>query len=202
MPSLNEFLTIKQNSESLYKDKGSKHFGYSFKINSREEVKLITDRLRNENPKCNHVCYAYRLVENDQLIEFSSDDGEPNNSAGAPILGQLKSRSLHNTLVCVVRYFGGTKLGVSGLINAYKSTANEVLEISESKIYTILYLTTISVESAILGNVLSFLSRENISIKSQTYSTSHEIAVCTNSSELEKIKAKFETIVAIKWEKI
>ena len=201
MPDFTEFSTIKRNSESLFKDKGSKHFGYSYRINSKEEVKKITDRLRIENPKCNHVCYAYRLIENEQLLEFSTDDGEPSNSAGAPILGQLKSKELFNTLVAVVRYFGGTKLGVSGLIHAYKTTAAEVLELSESRIYSVTYHVIISVDSKMLGSILSFLSRHAISIVNQTYSTLHEITVHTNSSELERIRTKFGTIVQIKWEK-
>lgn len=196
-----EFLTIKRNSESLFKDKGSKHFGYSFRINSKEEAKSIIDQLRIENPKCNHVCYAYRLIENEQLIEFSTDDGEPSNSAGAPILGQLKSKKHFNTLVAVVRYFGGTKLGISGLINAYKTTAADVLDLSESMTYSVNYLVTISLDSKLLGTILSFLSRQDISIINQTYSNLHEITVHTNSSELERIKTKFGTIVQIEWEK-
>ncbi len=201
MHNFTEFSTIKRSSESLFKDKGSKHFGYSYRINSKEEVKKITDRLRIENPKCNHVCYAYRLIENEQLLEFSTDDGEPSNSAGVPILGQLKSKELFNTLVAVVRYFGGTKLGVSGLIHAYKTTAAKVLELSDSRIYSVTYHVFISVDSKILGSILSFLSRHDISIVNQSYSTLHEITVHTNSSELERIKTKFGAIVQIKWEK-
>ena len=180
MPDFTKFLTIKHNSESLFKDKGSKHFGYSYRVNSKVEVKKITDRLRIENPKCNHVCYAYRLFENEQLLEFSTDDGEPSNSAGAPILGQLKSKELFNTLVAV---------------------ADEVLERSESRTYSVTYRVIISVDSKILGAILSFLSRQDISIVNQTYSSLHEITVHTNSSGLEKIRTKFGTIVQIEWEK-
>ena len=202
MPDFNEFYSIRKNSASLFKDKGSKHLGFSFRVNTKEEIKEIVDQLRKENPKSNQVCYAYRLIENDHLLEFSNDDGEPSNSAGAPILGQIKSNALFNTLVCVVRYFGGTKLGVSGLINAYKTTAQDVLELSGSIICRVTYQCIISVDSKKLGTVLSFLSRQGIPIVNQSYSTLHEITVHTTSSELETISTKFESLAQLEWKKI
>lgn len=122
-----QYKGVSSGTEVLFKDKGSKHFGYAFRVTSRNEVALIIDKLRQENSKANHVCHAFVIRSKNGLDEFSTDDGEPKNSAGPPILGQLKSANVENTLVAVVRYFGGTKLGVSGLINAYKTTAEMAL---------------------------------------------------------------------------
>ena len=122
------YQSIKSNTESLFKDKGSKHFGYAYPVSSRNEINEHIGFLRKTNSKANHVCFAWILRENNEIREYNTDDGEPNNSAGPPILGQLKSSALQNVLVAVVRYFGGTKLGVSGLINAYKTTAKLALD--------------------------------------------------------------------------
>ncbi len=198
----NDLFIIQKNAKSLFKDKGSKHFGYSYKINSIEEVKEIVADLRKTNSKANHVCYAYRLIQNNRIEEFSTDAGEPSNSAGAPILGQLKSFKVINTLVCVVRYFGGTKLGVSGLINAYKTTAQEVIELSGKQKFERLYFLKLNISDQNLGIVLSFLSKENIEISNQDYSNEYIITVKTNGDELNKIKAKFESLVKLSWEEI
>lgn len=113
--------------EALYKDKGSKFIGYAFPVTSEEEVKLQLDALKKKHHTARHWCYAWRLgVE--EMRYRANDDGEPNNSAGQPIYGQILSFDLTNILVVVVRYFGGTKLGVGGLINAYKTSAKLILE--------------------------------------------------------------------------
>lgn len=122
------YKSIKSKSESLFKDKGSKHIGFAYPVQSLEEINLKIDFLRKEHGKANHICYAYLLRSEGILEEFSTDDGEPKNSAGPPILGQIKSKNLENVLVAVVRYFGGTKLGVSGLLNAYKTASKMALE--------------------------------------------------------------------------
>jgi uncharacterized YigZ family protein len=111
----------------LFKDKGSKFIGYVFPVTSEEEVKLHVDELKKKHHTARHWCYAYRIgVE--EIRYRANDDGEPNNSAGQPIYGQILSFDLTNVLVVVVRYFGGTKLGVGGLINAYKTSAKLILE--------------------------------------------------------------------------
>lgn len=122
------YLTIEKPTEpTLFKDKSSKFYGYAFPVLNEEMAKLHIDHLKTAHKKANHWCYAYRLgVVNTQYRV--NDDGEPNNSAGMPIYGQIQSFNLTNVLVVVVRYFGGVKLGVGGLINAYKSTAQLALE--------------------------------------------------------------------------
>lgn len=197
-----KFLTIKKESTSLFKDKGSKHLGFSYKVVAVSQIKEKVEQLRKDHPKCNHICYAYRIIDGKNIHEYCTDDGEPSNSAGAPILGQLKSKNVLNTLVCVVRYFGGTKLGVSGLINAYKTTTSMVLENSSTIIYEVNYKVKLKTDSKLLGTLLSFLSKEHISIINQSFDLQHIVTVKTNSEELERIKTKFETTVQIVWEKI
>lgn len=114
-------------TEILFKEKGSKFIGYAYPIEHENEVKPLIEQLKKEHHQARHVCYAYQIgVKN--IYYRANDDGEPNNTAGIPILGQIKSFELTNVLVVVVRYFGGTKLGVGGLIQAYKTSAKETLE--------------------------------------------------------------------------
>lgn len=124
---IDTYRTIKRHSEGLYKEKGSKFIGIALPASSEEEVKEKLEELKKQYYDARHHCYAYTLGQKGQHVR-ANDDGEPNHSAGDPILGQIRSRELTNTLVVVVRYFGGTKLGVSGLINAYKTAAQEALD--------------------------------------------------------------------------
>jgi uncharacterized YigZ family protein len=121
------FRTIAKSSEGVYKEKGSKFYGYGIPVQSVQEVKEHLDSLRKENHGCVHVCFAYCLGSKKEDFRYS-DDGEPSNSAGAPIYGQIKSFDLTNILIAVVRFYGGTKLGVGGLINAYRTAAKEAIE--------------------------------------------------------------------------
>ena len=121
------YLTIGKAGAGEYKEKGSKFLGHAFPCSNETDAKEILIKLKKENPNCVHVCYAYRFGSNKETFRYS-DDGEPSNSAGAPIYGQIKSFDLTNVLIAVVRYYGGTNLGVGGLINAYRSAAKEALE--------------------------------------------------------------------------
>ncbi len=124
------FRTLKKIGKGLYKEKGSKFYGYALPCKSVDDVKKNLEKLRKEHPGCVHVCYAYCLGSKKENHRYS-DDGEPSNSAGAPIYGQIKSFDLTNTLIAVVRYYGGINLGVGGLINAYRSAAKEAVFSSE-----------------------------------------------------------------------
>ena len=121
------FRTIEEPGEGFYKEKGSKFLGYAYPCSNIDEVKAHLERLRKENHGCVHVCYAYCLGSKKEAYRYS-DDGEPSNSAGAPIYGQIKSFDLTNVLVAVVRYYGGTNLGLGGLINAYRTAAKDAFE--------------------------------------------------------------------------
>lgn len=116
------YLTVKQPAQGLFKDKGSKFIGYIFPIQSVEDVKGILVELKAEHPKARHVCWALRL-STDRSVFRVNDDGEPSGTAGKPILNTLLSANLTQVCVAVVRYFGGTLLGVPGLIHAYKEAS-------------------------------------------------------------------------------
>lgn len=120
------FRTIEKPSEGLFKDKGSKFIAYAFPVISEEEIKEIVLSIRKEHHSARHHCYAWRLGA-DKLQFRMNDDGEPSSTAGKPILGQIQSFDLTNILIVVVRYFGGTLLGVSGLINAYRNAAYDAI---------------------------------------------------------------------------
>lgn len=127
MPDELKYMTLEKASTSEFRDRGSRFLGYAYPVSSVKEVKECLQALKKEHPKAVHHCFAYRIGT--EGTEFrASDDGEPSGSAGRPILGQIDSAGLTNVLVVVVRYFGGTLLGVPGLINAYKTTTAEALK--------------------------------------------------------------------------
>ena len=120
------YLSIEKRSEGIYKDRGSKFLAFAFPVYREDEIKDILAELRKEYHDARHHCYAYRLGASKEIYRVN-DDGEPSSSAGKPILGQIQSNDLTNILIVVVRYFGGTLLGVGGLINAYRSAAADAL---------------------------------------------------------------------------
>jgi len=138
-----EFKTIKIPTEAEFKDRGSKFICYAFSVNNKEEVKIRLAELNQLHPTARHFCYAYLIGPNGEEYR-ANDDGEPNGSAGLPILNQIKSKELTNALAVVVRYFGGTKLGVSGLINAYKEATRMALE--KAKVVVEIPKTTIELK--------------------------------------------------------
>lgn len=119
--------TLSASGESLYKVKGSKHYGYAMHARSEDEVEARLDEIRNQHHSARHVSYAWRLGPDKEHYR-ANDDGEPSNSAGKPILGQIEKFDLTNVVIAVVRYFGGTKLGVGGLIDAYRTAAQLAIE--------------------------------------------------------------------------
>ena len=122
------YLTISKSSEeTIFKEKNSKFMGFAFPVNTEEEVKKHLEWVKKQHPNAGHHCYAYQLGTRNKTYRVN-DDGEPNNSAGLPIYGQILSFGLTNVMIVVVRYFGGIKLGVGGLIAAYKTTAQKTLE--------------------------------------------------------------------------
>jgi uncharacterized YigZ family protein len=168
------YQTIVVASEGEYKEKGSKFLAKAFPIQNEEEVKEILAQLRKQYYDARHVCYAYILASDIGLIEKANDDGEPAHTAGTPILNQLKSFQLQQTLVVVIRYFGGTKLGVPGLIQAYKSAAFEALQ--QAKIieiqHTIQYQITFPYD--LTGKISHLFRKYEIEI-SQDFSSEHVV---------------------------
>lgn len=160
------FLTVSQKSSGLYKDKGSKFLYFSFPVETEEEIKSELASLRKIYFDATHHCYAWVLGQNGTQFR-ANDDGEPNHSAGDPILGQIRSHQLTNVLIVVVRYFGGTKLGVSGLIQAYKTSA--ALAIEENEIIEKRVMEEIIIQFGYpqMNEVMKIVKAENLNIKSQ-----------------------------------
>lgn len=173
-------------SEILLKEKSSKFFGYSFPIQSESAVKPIIESLRKQHPHAVHYCYAYQIGA-EKIIYRTNDDGEPSNSAGAPIYGQIQSFSLTNILVVVVRIFGGIKLGVGGLITAYKTAAQMTLESSEiiEKTIDIHYLVSFDYKN--INKVMRVIKEKNVEIVNQKMEMSCEIEIVTRKKNADMI---------------
>lgn len=158
-----KFTTIGGASEALFKDRGSKFLAYAYPISETKQAKLLIDALRKEHPKAVHFCFAYRIGTNG--LQFrAADDGEPAGSAGKPILGQIDSAGLTDVLVVVVRYFGGTLLGVPGLINAYKTATADALSLAVRIDKWISTKTEITTDYQTIGEVLYILRQHDSEI--------------------------------------
>ena len=160
------YKTISAPCEALFKDKGSKFLAFAFPVATEEDVKMHLDDLRKKYHDARHYCYAYRINPRD-VYERANDDGEPRHSAGSPILGQLHSVGVVNTLVVVVRYFGGTKLGVPGLINAYKTAARLALDEAEIVEEEIRETITFTFDYPDLNEVMRIAKAFNANIEAQ-----------------------------------
>jgi uncharacterized YigZ family protein len=159
--------------ESLFKEKSSKFFGYAFPIESEEEVKPIIEILKKQHPHAVHYCYAYQIGT--ETIQYrANDDGEPSNTAGAPIYGQIQSFGLTNVLVVVVRIYGGIKLGVGGLISAYKTSAQITLESCEIIEKTIDVPFQISFDYKNMNKVMRVIKEKKLDIASQEMEINEE----------------------------
>ena len=167
MEYIESFNTIKEASpEILFKERKSKFFGYAFPVQNEEEIKNLLEMLRKTYPNANHVCYAWQLGVNKHKFR-ANDDGEPNNSAGMPIYGQLQSFKVTNILLAVVRVFGGVKLGVGGLIQAYKEVAKLTLESCTIIEKIIQVQVSLKFGYDNLNSVMGILKRFNATIVSQ-----------------------------------
>ena len=182
--------------EILYKEKNSKFFGYAFPISSEDEAKTILDSLRKQHSSAGHCCYAFQ-IGTDKIQFRANDDGEPSNSAGMPIYGQIQSFDVTNVLVAVVRYFGGVKLGVGGLISAYKTSAQMALEVSEIVEKTIDVHYSIKFEYKNMNKVMRIIKEKNLDIVSQKMEMSCEIEIKTRKKNAEMIFDIFSNLYEI-----
>lgn len=165
---MNTYFSIEEVSEAYYESKGSKFLSFAYPVLNEIEIKMHLEELREVHPKATHHCYAYRLGT-DKYNYRANDDGEPSGSAGRPILGQIDSYGLSFVLVVVIRYYGGTKLGVSGLISAYKKAANEALEKATKIEKELEALIEISCSYLEVNDLLNFLKKSKIDNVSQEY---------------------------------
>ncbi|WP_430615715.1 IMPACT family protein [Flavobacterium sp. JP2137] len=192
------YQTLAQPSEEiLFKEKNSKFFGYAFPITDEDDVKRHLEDLKKMHHAARHWCYAFQLGT-DQRYFRANDDGEPNNSAGMPIYGQIQSFELTNVLIVVVRYFGGVKLGVGGLITAYKTAAQLALEESEISERTIDTAFRIQFEYKDMNKVMRVIKEKNLNILSQTMAMSCEIALSIRKSEFQSVLTAFEPLYEVR----
>ncbi len=196
------YKTIESPSEEiLFKEKNSKFFGYAFPISTTDEIKIHIDQLKKQHFGAVHFCYAYQIGT--EKIEFrANDDGEPSNSAGIPIYGQIQSFGLTNILIVVVRFFGGTKLGVGGLITAYKTTAQLVLENALIIEKTIDVQFKITFDYKNINKVMRIIKEKQLEIHSQKMEENCELLIVTRKKNAERIFDIFDALFEISISKL
>ena len=196
-----EFLTIASASEGLYKEKGSKFIAFAYPVKSEEEVKEKLDFLRKKYFDARHHCFAYRLGANSERYR-ANDDGEPANSAGKPILGQLIARNLTNILVVVVRYFGGILLGVGGLAQAYKQAAADALDHAEIITEAVTETWSLTFDFADMNLVLKVVKNMNLECFAQHFDLTCSMKVKIQTNLTIQMKKRLEHIESLKYQQI
>lgn len=195
--SIETFKTIEQIYSAEYKDKGSRFLAFAYPIQSVDEVKEIQDSLKKEHFKAVHVCYAYRLGFDGQQYR-ANDDGEPSGSAGLPILGQIDSYELTNVSIMVVRYFGGTLLGVPGLVKAYKTVSKEVLSQAHIIKKNICRKVIIRFEYPNMNEVMRVIQQTGSEIIKQNLQLSCELIVNIPLAEYNNFLTHFKEHFSVK----
>ena len=185
----------------LYKDKNSKFYGYISPIQTEEDVKPYLDKLKKEHHAARHWCYAYQLGT-EKISYRTNDDGEPNNSAGIPIYGQIQSFEVTNVLIVVVRYFGGVKLGVGGLINAYKTAAQMALDASIIIEKTININFLVSFDYKKMNTVMRIIKEKQLSITNQKLEMDCQITISVRKNDAEAIFDSFNHLYEIQIKKL
>ena len=185
----------------VFKDRGSKFIGYAFPVTSQDQIKESILHLKEIHHKARHWCYAWRLGE--EVITYRvNDDGEPNNSAGNPIYGQILSQGLTNILIVVVRYFGGTKLGVGGLINAYRTSAGMVIEISKIIQRTVDVNFELRFEYADMNKIMRLIKEKNLKINRQEMNMDCVFEISVRKKNAGNTLKNFEELRCVKIKKL
>ena len=190
------YQTIEQESQGSFKDKGSKFYAFAFPVKSENEVKEILLSLRKEHYSARHHCYAWRLGT-EEITFRANDDGEPSSTAGKPILGQLQSFNVTNILIVVVRYFGGTLLGVSGLINAYRNAAADALGNAEIKQKIIEREVVLDFTYNELADVMNIIKQENLTVIQTRFEEKCNLIFSVRKSDYEKVMKIFKNIYGV-----
>jgi uncharacterized YigZ family protein len=190
------YLTLKEDSEGFYKEKGSKFLAFAYTVQDEEGVKEKIAALKKKYYDARHHCYAYILGEGGDNYR-ANDDGEPGHSAGDPILGQIKSNNLTNTLIVVVRYFGGTKLGVSGLINAYRTAAAGAIENNEIVEKLILDEIVIKFGYPQMSHVMKIIKDHDLIVSSQKLEMNCQMKLGVRLSIMAQVREAFSEIHSI-----
>ncbi len=190
------YYTVNGFSEGLFKDRGSRFIALAYPVSSETEAKEKLNEVKKKYYDARHHCYAFRINPENEFSR-SSDDGEPSGTAGKPILNRLMSKNLFNVIVIVVRYFGGTKLGTSGLINAYKSATEEAIANAVISKKIITRRVKISFDYPLMNKVMRIVKEENLKIKNQKFELSCELTFDVEKSKESLIRKKFSTIYGV-----
>ncbi|MBN2484794.1 MAG: YigZ family protein [Bacteroidales bacterium] len=190
------YKTIQEKSEGLFKDKGSRFLAFAFPVSSEDQVKPVVKDIKKKYHDARHHCYAYRLGPDGESFR-AYDDGEPSGTAGKPILGQILSNGLSDILIVVVRYFGGTLLGTSGLINAYKNSAADAINNSAFVEKMVKQKIELVFSYELLSQAMRIIKDENLEVICQNLTENCQIIVSVRKSELSRIQEKFLAIFGI-----
>lgn len=197
MQEKDTYKTIELPSEEvLYKEKNSKFFGYCFSVRSEDEVKSILDEIKKTHYSARHWCYAFQ-IGTEQIHYRANDDGEPSGSAGLPIYGQIQSFEVTNILVIVVRYFGGVKLGVGGLVTAYKEAAKMALENSEIIEKTIDKHYLIKFGYKDMNRVMRVIKEKNLNVVGQKLELDCQIEIAVRKKDSQMVFDIFEVMYEV-----
>ncbi len=196
---LDTYLTISSSSEALYKDKGSKFYAFAYPVQTIEQIKDILAEKRKEYYDARHVCYAYMLGYERNIFR-ANDDGEPSGTAGRPILGQINSSNLTDILIIVVRYFGGTLLGTSGLIQAYKTSAAEVIAAAtiEERIVEKTFVSKFGYQD--LNAVMRIMKDFDLSIVNQIQEMDCTLYFRIRLGDIERVRDRFDKLDFVSFE--
>lgn len=187
------YRTILKPAEGVFRDRGSKFIGYAYPMTDENSLKDLLGEVKALHPKARHHCWAYRLTP-DRTIFRINDDGEPSGSAGRPILNTLLSHEVTNVLIVVVRYFGGTLLGVPGLINAYKTAAKEPLDVAEIVEKTVNDIYELRFEYLSLNDVMRVVKEEDLSLLKQDFDNQCRIEFELRQNQVERVLGRLEQL--------
>ncbi|MFK7797504.1 MAG: YigZ family protein [Aureispira sp.] len=195
------YQTIAAPAEGFYKEKGSKFIAYVYEVDSEETVRTCLEEVQKLHNKARHYCYAYRIGKDGNRFR-ANDDGEPSGTAGRPILGQIDSFGLTNLLAVVVRYFGGTKLGTSGLKRSYKTATQDALE--QATIIERIVVSSYQVvfDYVATSAVMNFIKQEGFAIKSMDYQEKTTLLVQVRQSEAQRFETTLNKIIGVKVEEV
>ncbi|AIM37899.1 thymidylate synthase [Sphingobacterium sp. ML3W] len=187
------YRTIEDSGEGIFRDKGSKFIAYAYPFKDEDQLKEIIGELKVLHPKARHHCWAYRMSP-DRTVYRLNDDGEPSGTAGRPILNVLLSQDVTNIIVVVVRYFGGTLLGVPGLINAYKTATQEVLAGLNIVEKTVNDIYKIEFDYLAMNDVMRVVKEENITVSKQVFDNRCYMEVEVRKMQVNSVIARFDKI--------
>lgn len=187
------YRTITNQSEGLYKEKGSKFIAFAFPVQTEEQIKDYITLLKDEYFDARHHCYAYVLGARKDKFRMN-DDGEPSSTAGKPIYGQILSNDLTDILIVVIRYFGGTKLGVPGLINAYKTAAADAIANAEIVERTVNRVFTIQYDYIVMNSVMKVIKECNPEVLDRRFENLCTMVLSIRESEAEALLARLEKV--------